>query len=170
MDISNSTNIDIEEIFGLYKAASAYMQVVGTVTWPEFDRNMVQLEINENRQWKMTDNGATMCIWATTFNDPIIWGVKDEDPSIYIHRIATSPAYRGRNLVLQIVEWAKNYGRQNGKKYLRLDTAGNNKGLIKHYQHCGFTFLGLHTMGEAPGLPSHYQNTELSLFEMPLVG
>jgi ribosomal protein S18 acetylase RimI-like enzyme len=139
-----------------------------TVCWPEFERSMVETEIQENHQWKMLDNNKVACIWATTFTDPLIWEERNNDPSVYIHRIATTPYYRGKNLVLQIVEWAKAYAKANNKKYIRLDTVGDNKGLIKHYQHCGFNFLGLFKLKNTAGLPAHYENASVSLFEIEL--
>jgi ribosomal protein S18 acetylase RimI-like enzyme len=100
------------------------------------------------------------------FSDPLIWAERNTDPAVYIHRIATNPACRGRNLVLQIVDWAKQYAITNNKKYIRLDTVGNNTGLIRHYQHCGFAFLGLFTLKTTAGLPAHYNNASVSLFEL----
>jgi ribosomal protein S18 acetylase RimI-like enzyme len=168
MTITNSTIDDIDEIFQLYKIANEYMAVRSTVCWPEFERSMVETEIQENHQWKMLDNNKVACIWATTFTDPLIWEERNNDPSVYIHRIATTPYYRGKNLVLQIVEWAKAYAKANNKKYIRLDTVGDNKGLIKHYQHCGFNFLGLFKLKNTAGLPAHYENASVSLFEIEL--
>jgi ribosomal protein S18 acetylase RimI-like enzyme len=126
-----------------------------TVSWPEFDRNMVEHEIHENHQWKMIENNQIICVWATTFSDPLIWGEKNEDPSVYIHRIATHPEARGRNLVVSIIDWAKKFAIAKKQKYIRLDTVGENLGLIKHYQHCGFNFLGLHKLQNTEGLPAH---------------
>jgi ribosomal protein S18 acetylase RimI-like enzyme len=108
------------------------------------------------------------CIWATTFNDPQIWEEKNDDPSVYIHRIATNPDFRGQNLVGQIVNWVKNYAVENQKNYVRMDTVGDNPGLIKYYTKCGFDFLGLLKLKNTTGLPAHYHNATVSLFQMTL--
>jgi ribosomal protein S18 acetylase RimI-like enzyme len=168
MTIINSTINDIDEIFSLYKIATDYMQGRSTVCWPEFERAMVEKEIAENHQWKMIADSKVACVWATTFTDPLIWEERNDDPAVYIHRIATNPDFRGNNLVLQIMEWAKVFAKANNKKYIRLDTVGDNKGLIKHYQHCGFSFLGLYKLKETKGLPAHYENASVSLFEIAL--
>jgi ribosomal protein S18 acetylase RimI-like enzyme len=168
MTIINSTKKDIDEIFRLYQLATDYMQGRSTVCWPPFERSMVEKEIAANHQWKMIDNNKVACVWATTFTDPLIWEERNDDPAVYIHRIATNPDCRGKNLVLQIVEWAKEYAIANNKKYIRLDTVGENKGLIKHYQYCGFTFLGLFKLQNTAGLPAHYDNASVSLFEIAI--
>jgi GNAT superfamily N-acetyltransferase len=168
MTIENSTPNDIEEILGLYSLATAHMKTKGTVSWPVFERALIETEIAENRQWKITIEGATACVWATTFNDPQIWEERNADPAVYIHRIATNPLYRGQNMVLHIVEWAKQYANNNGKQYIRMDTVGNNTSLISHYTRCGFSFLGLLKLQNTAGLPAHYDNATVSLFEIDL--
>lgn len=166
MTIENSTAKDIDEIFWLYHEGTEYMKGRSLVVWPEFERAMVEQEITANHQWKMTDGTTTACVWATTFTDEQIWEERNADPAVYIHRIAVHPNYRGNHLVQQIVEWAKEFAKANNKKMIRLDTVGDNKGLIKHYTACGFNFLGLYKLKNTKGLPPHYENATVSLFEL----
>jgi GNAT superfamily N-acetyltransferase len=166
MNIKNSIISDIDEIIRLYKVATDFQKTKSTVHWPAFDRNLVETEIAENRQWKMILDGEIAGVWATTFNDPQIWEERNNDPSVYIHRIATNPNFRGRNLTGEIVKWAKNYASGNNKKYIRMDTVGDNPGLIGYYQKCGFDFLGFLKLKDTKGLPAHYDNATVSLFQM----
>ena len=168
MNILNSTIEDIDEIFSLYKIATDYQQNKPTVVWPEFDRSLVETEILENRQWKMMIDGTVACIWAITFSDPEIWEEWDNNSSIYIHRIATANGFRGKMLVADIVRWAKEYALQTGRKFIRLDTVGENKKLITHYTKCGFDYLGMIKLKNTAGLPIHYHNAEVSLFELEI--
>ena len=166
-----STPADIDEIFRLYELATAYQVAVkGTVVWPAFERAMVAQELAEGRQWKLMLGDAIACVWAVTFDDPQIWGARNADPAVYIHRIATNPAFRGHNWVADIVTWAKEYARQQHKQFVRLDTVGENHGLIRHYTACGFTYLGLTPLTDTAGLPAHYHNATVSLFELPVHG
>lgn len=166
--IQNSNSSDIDEIFRLYKIATDFQKTRFTVHWPVFDRTLIETEIAENRQWKIVADGKIACIWATTFNDPQIWEQRNEDPAVYIHRIATNPDFRGQNLVGQIVEWVKIYAGEHQKKYIRMDTVGDNPGLIDYYTKCGFDFLGLLKLKNTAGLPAHYDNATVSLFQMTL--
>ena len=168
MTIVNCTLADTEEIFGLYRLATEYQKTKASVLWPVFEKEMVLQEIQEKRQWKIVVDDAIACVFATTFNDPLIWEEKDKDPSVYIHRIATDPKYRGNNFVVTIVEWAKDYAKENNKNFIRLDTVGENKGLINYYQECGFNFLGLFKLNDTENLPAHYHNASVSLFEITL--
>ena len=166
MTIVNCTLADTEEIFRLYRLATEFQKTKASVLWPEFEKEMVLQEIEEKRQWKITVDDAIACVFATTFNDPLIWEEKDKDPSVYIHRIATDPGYRGSNFVTAIVEWAKVYAKENNKNFIRLDTVGENIGLINYYQKCGFHFLGLFKLNDTKSLPAHYHNASVSLFEI----
>lgn len=166
MEIQNSTIEDLEFIFALYKSATEYQKERFISHWPEFDQQMVINEIAELRQWKMIIDEEVVCIWATTFSDPLIWGEKDLDPSVYIHRITTNPSYRGKGLVSKIVDWSKKYSTENDKKYVRMDTVGENLKLIAHYTSCGFDFLGLSQLTNTDGLPAHYHHAVVSLFEL----
>lgn len=168
MKVKNSIEEDITEIFRLYKIATDFQKTRFTGHWPEFERNLVETEIAESRQWKIVIDNKIACVWATTFNDPQIWEEKNNDPSIYIHRIATNPDFRGLNLVRQIVEWAKKYAFDNNKKFIRMDTVGDNPGLISYYSKCGFDFLGLLKLQNTDGLPAHYKNATVSLFQIKL--
>jgi GNAT superfamily N-acetyltransferase len=166
MEIINCSIDDLDFILNLYKAATEYQKERFTSHWPEFDSQMVVNEISDHRQWKMTIDGEVACIWATTFSDPLIWEDKDIDPSIYIHRITTNPNFRGRGLVNKIVGWAKDHATQNKKRFVRMDTVGENRKLIEHYTSFGFDFLGLFQLTNTDGLPQHYHNAVVSLFEL----
>jgi ribosomal protein S18 acetylase RimI-like enzyme len=169
MKIENSTIEDIDSIFDLYEKATDHQkQVKGTVSWPTFERELVETEILENRQFKLLIDSKIACIWAVTFSDPRIWEEKDNDSSIYIHRIATNPDFRGQNFVMKIVEWAKSIADEKRINYIRLDTVGNNEKLIGYYQKCGFDFLGLFKLKNTDSLPAHYHNAYAALFEIEL--
>ncbi len=171
MTIQNSTVEDIPEIFERYRIATEYQKIKfpGNL-WPEFDKALIQTEVLENRQWKIVINNKIACIWAITFNDPQIWEDRDVDPAIYIHRIASNPDFRGQNLVLEIVGWAREYARLKNKQFIRMDTCGDNRRLINHYCNCGFEFLGMKKLKNADDLPSHYWDADVCFFEIKLAG
>lgn len=168
MEILNSTLSDLGTIFGLYDAAIAHQKAVSNQHWLPFERSLVEAEIAEGRQWKIMLDGQIACIFLTAYSDPHIWGEKDADPAIYLHRIVTNPAFRGRNFVAAIVEWARQHGKTMGKKFVRLDTWADNPRLKELYLRCGFHFLGVERPANPAALPSHYSTIFLGLFEMTI--
>ncbi len=160
---------DLEPIMRLYDDASALQLSKGMITWPKFPSSLVEEELRAGLQWKGLVDGEIACIWAVAFRDPLIWGERDADPSIYLHRIATAPAQRGQGLVGQIVIWAEQICHERGLRFIRLDTVGDNEGLIRHYIHHGFTFLGSDVLKDVGGLPSHYAEDVVLRFEIDLL-
>lgn len=167
MEIANSREKDITEIFRLYKLATDFQKIKFPENqWPEFDHALIDKEIRENRQFKLLIENEIACVWAITYSDPEIWKDDDGQSSLYIHRIATNPDFRGNNFVQIIVDWARDFAKD--KKYIRMDTCGRNEKLIQHYKNCGFRFLGIKKLEDASGLPAHYHNADVCYFEIKL--
>ena len=167
MTITNSTKDDIPEIFRLYTLATDYQKITfpGNV-WPAFDHEFIATEVLQNRQFKIVIDHKIACIWAITYNDAQIWEERENNDAIYLHRIATNPEFRGNNFVKIIVEWAKDFIKKENKKFIRMDTCGQNDRLINHYKNAGFNFLGMKKLKDASQLQEHYQNTDVCFFEI----
>ena len=160
---------DANEILSLYQSARNLQTQRKMVVWPPFEKSFIEKEINEERQWKIVIGDLIVCNWAITFEDKEIWGNKDQNNSIYIHRICTHPNFRGNRYIDKIVEWAKVYAKQIGKQFVRLDTLGDNTKLIEHYTSAGFNFLGMFKLTDTAALPKHYQDEpNCCLFEIDL--
>jgi hypothetical protein len=167
MEIKNCLITDADEILLLYEAARDLQTEKKMVVWPFFEKSFIEKEINEQRQWKIVIDNCIACNWAITFNDKDIWEEKENNDAIYFHRITTHPAYRGNRYIDNIVQWAKIYAMHKGRKFVRLDTLGNNVGLIKHYTSAGFRFLGIFKLKDITNLPGHYhKEPDCLLFEL----
>ena len=169
MEIKNCTIGDTNEILSLYEAARQLQTQRKMVVWPSFEKYFIENEIIEKRQWKIVIDNIMVCNWAVTFEDKEIWGQKDKNDGIYIHRICNHPSSRGKRYIDTIVEWSCKYATLVGKQYIRLDTLGNNTKLIEHYTSAGFEFLGMVKLTDTSNLPVHYQDeTNCCLFEIDL--
>lgn len=169
MIITNSNLKDIPEIFRLYKLATGFQKIKFPQNqWPEFDPELITTEVVENRQFKLLIENKIACVWAITYSDAQIWEASENDASIYIHRIATNPEFRGNNFVKTIVDWSKNFASKQNIQFIRMDTCGENVRLINHYKNCGFNYLGMKKLKNTSELPSHYHNAEVCFFEIDL--
>lgn len=170
MEIKNCLMTDVKEILSLYEAARNLQIQRKMVVWPSFEDSFIISEIKEERQWKIVSDNLIACNWAITFKDKEIWGERDKNDAIYIHRICTNPKLRGNRYIDEIVEWSKQYANQTGKRFIRLDTLGNNTKLIEHYTSAGFDFLGMVKLTDTANLPGHYQEEpNCCLFEIDLL-
>ncbi len=169
MLITNSTLEDIPEILRLYQLATAFQKIKFPQNqWPEFDPEFIATEVVESRQFKLVIENKIACVWAITYTDVQIWEEKENNSSIYIHRIATNPDFRGNNYVQTIVDWAKAYAREKNKQFIRMDTCGNNERLISHYTNAGFNYLGMKKLKDTSELPAHYHHADVCFFEIQL--
>lgn len=168
MTITNSTLDDIDAIFKLYDAATAYQKTVNNKSWSGFERALVEKEINENRHFKIVDADEIACTFVITFSDPIIWKNSDQEKAIYLHRIATHPNFRGRGYINKIVEWSTDFAKERDVDFIRMDTHSGNDRLNKHYMNSGFTYKGISSIEWTSDLPEHYKEGPFSLFEIKL--
>ncbi|WP_199118458.1 N-acetyltransferase [Pedobacter sp. ASV28] len=165
--VIHSISADIDTIFKFYDLAVAHQKKVFNKHWQGFSRELVQQEIAAARQYQILVGGEVAAIFAITFNDPQIWGEKDHEPAIYIHRIVTHPAFRGYGMVNIIIDWARAYAAKNKQiQYIRMDTWADNEKLLKYYTSCGFEHVGAIEVAKDSGLPKHYEGIALNLFEI----
>ncbi len=165
MEIINSSISDLETTFRLFDHAITYQKRNGYQLWPQFSRDMIIAEIKEKRHWKIIDNGQIICVFSVMYNDPVIWGEMDKDPSVYLHRIAVNPEFKGKRIMTIIKHWATLHAIEMGKRYLRMDTWGENETLRNYYIKCGFHYIGQQHLTTPEGSPEHYGGNLLSLFQ-----
>jgi ribosomal protein S18 acetylase RimI-like enzyme len=168
MRIVRSNPEDIDAIFALYDAGTSYQKTVAEKHWAGFERSLVEEEIRDGRQYKILEGDQIACVFVISFRDPLLWHEKDSDPSIYLHRIATNPDFRGRGYVKHIVDWSREYAEEHGQQYIRMDTGSGNDKLNDYYVSCGFTYLGIIPVADTEELPLHYRGGNSSLFELKL--
>jgi ribosomal protein S18 acetylase RimI-like enzyme len=165
VQIQNSNIHDIDAIYDLYSEAINYQRLKGYNLWPEFDRGMIEKEILENRNWKIMDGEHMACVFSVLYSDPIIWQEKNNDPAVYLHRITTHPDYKGREMIKLVKDWAITHARSLGKKYVRMDTWGDNTNMRDYYIKHGFKYLGQAHLDEISA-KKHYGGRELSLLQI----
>lgn len=168
MEIVKSQISDIDAIFDLYDFATAFQQKVGTSAWKGFEHSMVEKEIIEERHFLIKEENQISATFVLAFNDPIIWKEANNEPAVYIHRIATNPNFRGRNYVQKIVNWVIDFTKEKKLQYVRLDTTSGNEALNQYYIKCGFTFKGNSIIAWTNDLPEHYKAGSFALFEMKI--
>jgi len=118
LEIKNTSLADVDSILALYDAAIELQTKKNMVVWPKFERSFIEKEIQGKRQWKIMIGNEIACNWSITFEDKEIWGEKDDNNSIYIHRLAANPAFRGNRFIDVIVPWAKAYALSKRRRFV----------------------------------------------------
>jgi GNAT superfamily N-acetyltransferase len=70
--------------------------------------------------------------------DNFFWPEMNDNYSLYIHKIMVCNGHNGKGFGNQILNWIKQFGLSNNKKYLRLDFFKNKNGLKQFYEENGF--------------------------------
>ncbi len=107
-----------------------------------------------------------LCIFSIQYNDPFIWRDRDQDDALYLHRIVVNLEFKGQKQFEKVLKWAKQFARQNGLKFVRMDTWADNKKIIHYYRSFGFEFIENYKTPNAPELPSQNRNLNVALLEM----
>lgn len=80
------------------------------------------------------------------WNDPFFWPHAIRD-SAFIHKLSVRRRFAGTGVVEQLVDWAKEEAARRGRRYLRLDTAGDRPKLCACYEHLGFRQVDRRMLG-----------------------
>lgn len=166
MRIEKSSIQDLATHMKFYDMAIAYQHALGKVNWLGFDEKAVLEEIEAGQQYKIVIEEQIACVFLLTTSDPIIWNEKNEEPAIYIHRIATNPAFRGQNFVVKIIDYVRIIAKKDQKKFIRMDTTAGNERLNRYYEQCGFSIVDIIALEGTTDMPAHYRNNSFTLFEM----
>ena len=113
MAIQNCIPEDVDFIYKLYEDARQLQTAKRMVVWPYFSVAFLEEEIHNKQQWKLLINEVIACNWTISFTDKAIWGARDKNDAIYIHRIVTNPNFSGNNFVKAIAAWAKIFAAKN---------------------------------------------------------
>jgi GNAT superfamily N-acetyltransferase len=70
--------------------------------------------------------------------DKRYWPEQLDDKAYYFHKFVIHPNHGGKGYSHDILEWVKNYGKENGKKYIRLDYEKKRDYLRNLYIQHGF--------------------------------
>jgi Acetyltransferase (GNAT) family len=165
--ISPTKEEDIPAVQRLYDEAIEYQKKAGNNHWLGFANEIIRKEIKEERHFKILIDGTIGATFVITFEDPLIWKDWQNDPALYIHRIAVSHASRGNDLVKQIITWSKDVASLKHLHYLRMDTGSGNDRLINYYIRCGFSVVSTDTrVAWSNELPAHYKDGVFTLLQM----
>ena len=166
MKISNTTPVDLTEIYALFEASIEYQEKNGVPVWRNYDRKAIVRDIEDGTQFKIVGNNAMAMVFSIRYSDKIIWRHMDDDGNaVYLHRIVVNPEFKGQRLFGKVLEWAIDHAKEKDLTAVRMDTWANNPGIIEYYKSFGFSFIENFTTPDTEELPVHNRNLPLTLLE-----
>lgn len=76
-----------------------------------------------------------------------LWGNRDLQNAIFLHRLAINRKDAGTQLGEAIMNWVSDSIRFEGKEVIRLDCIATNEKLFSFYSSLGYAHQGVHTSG-----------------------
>lgn len=166
--VVNTTQADWDKIAALFEKAIELQGKNGYKVWADIDRPALKSDIEKGLHYKITVGEYILCIFSVQYSDPLIWGAREKNDAIYLHRIVVNPDFKGQKQFAKVLEWAKQHALAKHLRFIRLDTWADNDRIIAYYQSFGFELLGDYTTPDSPELPIQNRNLHVALLEMKL--
>lgn len=167
--IQNSTREDLDLIFSLFDQSIIYQRQKGYPVWDNYDQGAIVRDVEEGNQYNVIVDGKVAMAFSVCYSDKMIWGERDKDDAVYLHRIVVNPEFKGQRLFGAILDWAVDVARKRNLKFVRMDTWASNKNIVAYYMGFGFTVVGNTTTPDAETLPVHSRSLAVTLLEYEVV-
>ncbi|MBJ7879506.1 GNAT family N-acetyltransferase [Gelidibacter salicanalis] len=146
--IRKATSKDIDEILVVTKACAITMVHKGIYQWNEhypsgtaFEKDIQRDELYVLIHEETVIGSIVISTLMDTEYEPIVWLTPNQN-NLYIHRLSVHPDYQGQGYAQQLMDFAENFGKENGFASIRLDTFSQNHRNQKFYELRGYKRLG----------------------------
>jgi len=160
-----ATPHDLKIILTLFERAIRYQKENNYIGWPDMDRKFIEADITKGLLFKVLTEDRLLGIFCVCYTDQLIWREKEKGDAIYLHRIVLNREYAGTKVFRTVFDWAIDYAKRTGLKYVRMDTWAENAKLIDYYKSYGFRFVENYKTEDTRDLPVQHRNLNVALLE-----
>jgi GNAT superfamily N-acetyltransferase len=139
---------DLPSLMLLIGACIGHMRQQGIEQWDELypDRATLERDIAAGTLFIASEQGAIQGMIVLNELQPkeyetVPWRDHDGRPLV-VHRLAVAPAWQGRGVASQLMQFAETYGRRNGYGAIRLDAFVHNPSALRLYARLGYRNAG----------------------------
>ncbi len=136
---------------GVIKAAALELQRRGTPLWIGVDLSSASLCQQEN-ECIITGFVGETAVAAMVLSDwdPDLWPELKKGESTFVHKLAVLPAYQGKGIALEMLEYAAAISQARGISHTRLDCAADRPKLCGVYESAGYVKVAERVVGAHP--------------------
>lgn len=164
----HTTKSDLEFIYYLFERAIEYQRGNNYTVWKGYDKNALTNDIENQLQYKVVQDGETLCVFSICYSDKIIWRELEKGDALYIHRMVVNPKYRGQKQFAKVLSWASKTAKEKELSFIRMDTWADNPKIVEYYTSYGFQFIENYTTPNTKELPIQHRNLGLALLQYDL--
>jgi len=138
---------DLDTILNILNETSAWLESVGVNQLPtpfpeDFNRHVID-EISRGRVFlaRVKQDDSPVGVMQIDWTDMLYWP-KDPTGAGYIQNFAISRNFQANSIARAMIEWAKEFVREQGRCFIRLHCLASNLPLRQYYERLGFIFRG----------------------------
>ena len=135
---------EINEILVITRACALDMSARGIEQWNEhypsreaFERDLQNEELFILEEESLIVGSITLSFTKDDEYIPIEW-LTAEAKHLYVHRLCIHPDQQGKGMARRLMDFAEQYGREQGCTSVRLDTFSQNSRNIRFYTSRGY--------------------------------
>ena len=136
MKVERAGPRELDDVVGVLSEAAAWLRARGIEQWPyPYPVPWVAASIERGETYLAQVDGSVAGTITLRWEDPAFWG--DQPP---VAGVAVRREYAGRGP--ELLEWAAEQVRLEGRDFLRLDCRTDNAALRAYYERQGFEHRG----------------------------
>lgn len=135
-----------EEAISVMKEVAAWGRNKGFRIWQDewlTEKELITIDAQPENFYTGKINGTTALAFILQWNDTEHWADAKKKEAVYLHKLCVRREFAGRNMAKIAVEAIKKLCKENGIKYIRLDTALDEKVIRKIYLNIGFKIIDI---------------------------
>ncbi|NNE25660.1 MAG: GNAT family N-acetyltransferase [Saprospiraceae bacterium] len=163
--ITNTQLKDLPDIYEMFDAAIEYQKSKNFPVWPDYDKQLLEDDIKDKKQFKISRDNTLACIFTICDDDAIVWRERTKIPALYLHRVVTHPDHKGHRLFETVLRWTISLCRAKNITRIRMDTWAENITLIEYYKTFGFYFVEYFQNPDDETMPIQQRGNKVILLE-----
>lgn len=145
--VSAASVDDLETVLNILNETSEWLESVGVnqipAPFPEDINRHFEDEISRGRVFlaRAQRDNSPIGVLQIDWMDMLYWP-KDPTGAAYILNFAISQSVQGNSIGRAMIEWVKEFVREQGRCFIRLHCLATNLPLRQYYERLGFIFRG----------------------------
>ena len=127
---------DTQEALKIMKEAASWLIEKGEPLWLLYDIDEEAFKNPKKDFIVLYEDGQSTAAMILNRSGNGLW--PDDKDSVYIHKLAVKREYAGQGYSLNMMEYAIDFCRQKGIRFLRLDCDAKREKLCRLYEKSGF--------------------------------
>ena len=140
LTVKIANEIEINELLGIYIEKVIWLRAHNKSMWDEGQFTLENLKNKYDNPvfYIGLVNEKIIGGFILIEYDRILWPEKKDDAAFYFHKFVVNNEYCGKGYADEMIKWVIQYGKDNNKKYVRLDYDGNRPYTHDLYTRNGF--------------------------------